>query len=144
MNFKDFIKTASKYNRYSGAYIYFLLHENEVVYIGKSTSLACRIVEHINSGTKTFDDISVIECAIDEMDALEIKYINEYCPKYNKESHLYRILRESVSPKMENLKDNVTREEYQLLLAMIRKPGKNKGNVEGLNLLKKIRKINRV
>ena len=134
---KDFIKTASKYNRYSGAYIYFLLHENEVVYIGKSTSLASRIVEHINSGTKTFDDVSVIECSIDEMDDLEIKYIKEYCPRYNRESHLYKKLRESVLLRMDSLKGNLTRDEYQLLWSMIRKPGKNKGNVEGLNLLRK-------
>lgn len=134
---KSFLEIASKYNQYSGYFIYFLLQDNQVVYIGKSTSLASRIIQHVNSNTKTFDDVSVIECQQNEMDALEVKYINEYRPKYNKESHLYRSLRESVLPKMESLRGTMTREDYQLLWSMIRKPGKNKGNIEGLNLLKK-------
>ena len=60
--------------------IYFLLDQEEVVYVGQSRLGVCRPFQHT---TKIFDSVSVLECKEEELDFLESKFILKYKPKYN-------------------------------------------------------------
>ncbi len=62
--------------------VYFLLHENEIVYIGQTKFGLSRVFNHVKN--KIFDKYSFIECGIDELNQLESAYIIKYNPKYNK------------------------------------------------------------
>lgn len=63
------------------ACIYFLIKNNEIVYVGQTIDLYARLSAH--SREKDFDAYSFVECNIDELDALEILYIVKFKPKYN-------------------------------------------------------------
>lgn len=61
--------------------IYFLINQNDVVYIGQSVNIHSRIAQHKNN--KKFDKFSYIECGKPELSHLEVKYIKKFKPKYN-------------------------------------------------------------
>lgn len=63
-------------------FIYFLLQENEVVYVGQTTRGICRPLEHIRY--KDFSSIKMLSCTEDMLNELESYYIDKYRPKYNK------------------------------------------------------------
>ena len=63
-------------------FIYFLIMDKVVVYIGQTTSLELRISKHNNDGKK-FEDFNYIECHPDEANQLEAENIVKYNPKYN-------------------------------------------------------------
>ena len=62
--------------------IYFLMNDNEVVYVGQSIDIHRRINKHKES--KTFDKIYYLEVDKQNLDEIEKKYILEYQPIYNK------------------------------------------------------------
>ena len=62
--------------------IYLLFDGAVVVYVGKSADAETRVRTHFSSG-KVFDSYSIIPCAPEDTDEMEIKYILEYLPKYN-------------------------------------------------------------
>lgn len=62
--------------------IYFLLKNDEVVYVGQTKNGLYRIYSHYNN--KDFNQIYVIPCEECELDYLEDLYIKKYMPKYNK------------------------------------------------------------
>jgi len=69
-------------------YIYALIHKNEIVYVGQSTSLLNRIANHCNS-KKVFDSWSVIESlgsfvSTEKFTDIERSYVSKLKPKYNK------------------------------------------------------------
>lgn len=64
-----------------GIGIYFLLDDGEVVYVGKTTNVYGRIVQHLVD--KKFDRYYFHPCKPYEVDELEVKYILAYEPKYN-------------------------------------------------------------
>ena len=66
-------------------YIYFLLLNNELVYVGKSNNnLLQRLNDHIKN--KEFDDVYVREVSdVKSLNKYEKKYITKYRPKLNKE-----------------------------------------------------------
>lgn len=59
--------------------VYFLLHEEEVVYVGQSTSPGSRIAQHTKD--KIFDRVLLIPT--NDLDNVEAKYIKKFQPKYN-------------------------------------------------------------
>ena len=61
--------------------IYFLIQDEEVVYVGQTTQGFSRIQAHKN---KQFNKVNYIRCRVDELDELESKYIVKYNPLYNK------------------------------------------------------------
>jgi predicted GIY-YIG superfamily endonuclease len=61
--------------------IYFLIHNNEIVYVGKTADGLKRVFNHTD---KEWDSYAVIECSTaDETTALEGVYIGRLAPKYN-------------------------------------------------------------
>lgn len=85
-----------KFTNIRGPIIYFLIFEDEVVYVGQSKQGICRPFQHT---TRTFDSVCIKRCEEDELDYLESKYILKYRPKYNKSilnsySYSYKKVRE--------------------------------------------------
>lgn len=63
--------------------IYFLIHEESIVYVGQSTiDVLTRIAKHRREG-KVFDAFSFMRCHADEIDEMEQKYITAFMPKLN-------------------------------------------------------------
>lgn len=61
--------------------IYFLLKDQQVVYVGQSTNIFCRVADHLLS--KEFDSFSYFECDRKDLTDFEAAYINKYKPKLN-------------------------------------------------------------
>lgn len=74
---KDFIPVPL----YQKSFIYFLIKENEVVYVGKTTQGISRPFSHKD---KDYDSINIIYCDEKDLDELEDMYISKYKPPYNK------------------------------------------------------------
>lgn len=60
--------------------IYFLLDNDEVVYVGQSKAGLSRPYSHKD---KVFTNVAVIYCEESELDRKETDYIRKYNPKYN-------------------------------------------------------------
>jgi hypothetical protein len=67
---------------YKNSFIYFLLKNNEVVYVGQTKKGISRPFAHTN---KDYDSIRIMYCKNDELDYFEDKYITKYKPIYNKQ-----------------------------------------------------------
>ena len=65
----------------SKCFVYFLLKDNEVVYVGQTTAGLARPFSHTD---KEFDTVKAMPCSIDELDFVEDHFICKYNPKYNK------------------------------------------------------------
>lgn len=63
-------------------WIYFLVKEECVVYVGQTNSLRSRINRHKKE--IDFDEYRYLEVIKDELDYFEQQYILKYRPKYNK------------------------------------------------------------
>ncbi len=63
--------------------VYFLLHREDVVYVGQSTRLRSRIETHLGEGVKLFDAVAFIRCNVGQLLSLEGHYIRQFSPKYN-------------------------------------------------------------
>lgn len=68
-------------SKYQNIFIYFLLKDNVVVYVGQTKQGLIRPLIHKD---KDFDTIKIIYCSEKELDNFEDKYITKYKPKYNK------------------------------------------------------------
>lgn len=65
-------------------YVYFLLSQGVVVYVGKTTNINQRILSHISKGEKSFDDVRFIVCASPvEAEQREVANIIHHDPVYN-------------------------------------------------------------
>ena len=62
--------------------IYFLINDDEVVYVGQSSRISRRIPEHLTS--KKFNRIFLLIVS-ENIDKLEMNYIHKFKPKYNKQ-----------------------------------------------------------
>lgn len=60
--------------------VYFLIKDNEIVYIGQSINIASRVTQHRD---KAFDSVSYVACHRNELDILESLYILAYQPELN-------------------------------------------------------------
>lgn len=63
-------------------FIYYLLKNDEVVYVGQTRQGLLRPFCHIRD--KDFDEVKIIECKKEELDSKEAEAISKYTPKYNK------------------------------------------------------------
>lgn len=63
--------------------IYFLLNNDEVIYIGKGINIYNRIKFHIKDENKIFNKIKYKKCNAEELNFLENYYILKYQPKKN-------------------------------------------------------------
>lgn len=64
--------------------VYFLLDNNKIVYIGKSTNIISRIAEHAKKG-RTFSHYYAMPCSAEGLDDLEKEMIRRFMPEQNKE-----------------------------------------------------------
>jgi len=65
--------------------IYFLILNNEIVYVGQSVTPINRIYAHATDKTKNFDSYVLIECDLDKLDFYETEYIIKFNPIYNQQ-----------------------------------------------------------
>jgi predicted GIY-YIG superfamily endonuclease len=87
---KDEILKKSRRIIRNNYYIYALISNNEIVYIGQTSTLAMRLGSHISS-YKKFDSWSIIEdlgsfAYQSDIDTKELQYIYAFKPKYNSQS----------------------------------------------------------
>jgi hypothetical protein len=61
--------------------VYFLIHDDEIVYVGQSINIHQRIGEH--EKTKIFTTFTYVECSYEELNKIEARYIDMFKPKYN-------------------------------------------------------------
>lgn len=74
-------------------FIYFLLDNNDVVYIGKTNKGLYRPLSHKD---KKFDTVKILYCDENNLSVIEGNFICKYKPKYNKvmgSSSLYSLLK---------------------------------------------------
>ncbi len=62
--------------------IYFLIKDEEIVYVGKTVDLMMRISSHLK--TKDFDSFNYMVCDKCDLNKLETYYVLKYSPVYNK------------------------------------------------------------
>lgn len=80
---KEILSKSKKipFNQY---YIYALIKDEEVVYIGKSSNVMARLGSHIQEGIKDFDSYAIVcKTTESQVDSIEQKYIDDLKPKYN-------------------------------------------------------------
>jgi hypothetical protein len=61
--------------------VYFLIQDSEIVYVGQSTNVMTRLLQHKN---KEWNGWFCVECDMEELTCLEDHYILKFLPKYNK------------------------------------------------------------
>ena len=61
--------------------VYFLIKDERIVYVGKSSDVYKRIGQHVK--TKEFDRITVVECSETDVSRLEAMYIDKFKPILN-------------------------------------------------------------
>ena len=82
MKFCEDEKSIITVPKYENCFVYFLLKNNEVVYIGQTKNGITRPLSHKN---KDFDTIKIKYCDEKELDITEDEYIKKYKPIYNKQ-----------------------------------------------------------
>lgn len=79
--------------------IYFLIQDDEIVYIGQSVHIPNRLKTH-QGGEKVFNKVFFVECSGNDLDELEKHYIRSFTPKLNKKlyrtSRAWRVKKEKV------------------------------------------------
>lgn len=68
--------------------VYFLIDGDEVVYVGITSDIHNRIIQHIQENKKVFNRYAFIECE-DGHCEIEANYIAKLKPKYNKKLVMY-------------------------------------------------------
>jgi hypothetical protein len=87
--------------------IYFLIHNNEIVYVGQTTKGLARTYSHINQ--KVFDSIYFETCDLKLLDVTEAYYITKLNPKYNITLKGYQSIKRIKSQlKKINFENNIT------------------------------------
>lgn len=74
-------RRAMSFDRIVG--VYFLLQDDEIVYVGQSTNIMTRLSNHKFEATKLFSRVFVMECPEAHLDRLERLYIDKFKPRYN-------------------------------------------------------------
>lgn len=62
-------------------YVYFLIKNDEIIYIGQTTRGTARVYSHYED--KDFDSYSLVPCEESELNDLAAKYIVKFNPRYN-------------------------------------------------------------
>jgi len=61
--------------------VYFLIENNDIVYVGQSTNIDARVASH--HGTKAFSYVAHVECPQNHLNPLEALYISKFSPPLN-------------------------------------------------------------
>ena len=97
--------------KYKNVFIYFLLKDDEVVYVGQTRKGTIRPFSHEEI---QYDTAKLIYCEIDELDKLEDMYIKKYKPINNKAcnyamnyslNRARNVIRDRINDYMYNLRD---------------------------------------
>lgn len=81
---EDIIKNSSFFKNNPSAGVYFLLKDNEIVYVGTSDK-DCTLRISIHKKDKDFDKYYILECKDKKKrEFLESEYIFKFSPKYNR------------------------------------------------------------
>lgn len=75
---EEIVRVALPWNMTKG--VYFLVHKDEVVYVGQSNNVYSRISQHVD---KVFDKFAFVQCEANLMNKLESLYIHVLKPKLN-------------------------------------------------------------
>jgi hypothetical protein len=78
--------------------IYFLIKDDEIVYIGQSIHIPHRLKNH-KRDKKPFDKVFFIECKRRELDRLERMLIRQYTPRLNRKLYLLPLPPKPKQPK---------------------------------------------
>ena len=70
--------------QYQKCFVYFLLKDGEVVYVGQTRNGLVRPLSHHD---KEYDEIKILYCDPDKLDLTEDTYIQKYQPMYNKRNN---------------------------------------------------------
>ena len=81
MKFEEKREDIMTFPKCKSCFIYFLLQDDEVVYVGQTSTGLSRPFSHYD---KVFDTVKVLPCDPYVLDETEDFYINKYSPKYNK------------------------------------------------------------
>jgi hypothetical protein len=79
LSIDDILETSMEIPKTCG--IYFLINNNEIVYVGQSINIHQRLQKHLYE--KQFDKINIIPCERFELNRMESLYINKFKPKLN-------------------------------------------------------------
>lgn len=82
MEFCEEEKSIITVQKYDNCFVYFLLNDNAVVYVGQTKNGIVRPFAHRD---KVFDTIKIKYCSEKELDIVEDEYIKKYKPIYNKQ-----------------------------------------------------------
>ena len=74
-------ENAIKLPKFGNSFVYFLLKDNEVVYVGKTSNGITRPLSHKN---KIYDEIYILYCNEENLTDSEDDFILKYRPIYNK------------------------------------------------------------
>jgi hypothetical protein len=79
--------------KFKGPCLYFLIFNNDIIYIGQTIDLTIRLQSH--KRTKTYDTVRFIPCDKDRLNHYENRLIKYFKPKLNslKESTVNRLTR---------------------------------------------------
>ncbi|WP_321905206.1 GIY-YIG nuclease family protein [Paraburkholderia tropica] len=80
LSIEEIVAASSPYCAVVG--VYFLIQDNELIYIGQSTDVHGRISQHRKDG-KPFDRFYIIECPVEMLSLTESKYILMFQPPLN-------------------------------------------------------------
>jgi hypothetical protein len=76
----DILSAAGNFHREG---VYFLISNDEVVYVGRSSNIYERLGAHVNRGRIVFDRVHTMPAAGLEQERLEQLYIAAFAPKHN-------------------------------------------------------------
>jgi len=79
---EDIISGSLQLHDAKSCFVYFLIMDGDIVYIGKSVSFNNRIKDHIRTGM-VFDSVFLLHISESELDEIERVYIEAYKPRYN-------------------------------------------------------------
>jgi predicted GIY-YIG superfamily endonuclease len=65
---------------YEESGVYFLIKDNNIIYIGKTKIGVRRVCQHRD---KNFDSFSFLKCQKEEIDIIESYFIKKFKPMYN-------------------------------------------------------------
>lgn len=124
---KEFVEMCKANSFGEKCFIYFLLLNDVVTYVGQTTNLPGRISSHLHGGYIDFDDFQIIECKKHELDKLEKKFISLYLPINNSCMFTRKAKRDKMKVFLPEYKKRLKMCEYYELRQALISPGSTAG-----------------
>jgi hypothetical protein len=80
---KEAIMAMSRFKPTDHVGIYFLIANDDIVYVGQSVNVHSRVAKHFALGLHVFDSYTYVLCSRRDLDALEAVYIQKFKPTLN-------------------------------------------------------------